>query len=1081
MAQKRIRGIEAHQEVPSHYNRVDFRRPGEKFEHFMVEKNGGQLMLMLFLAIMFVWPILMEPVFVVGMLTMFWFSKRKFHLPLRMPKTSGLPDYNDPSPNPKDKGGPSPAGGIVFLGNEMGTNKELWVNASDAGTHFLVFGTTGAGKAIRDDEMVLTPAGWVQADRLEEGDQVISGDGHPVSVVGVFPQGVREMFNLRLEDGRSIEISGDHLWAVQPFQRTSPLDQESTYPNEVISTFELRERLGQGQALALPLNQPVDGPQATWGNHIPEQTSNILRAIQGRAPYPGDPTEGTRAQRLKLWQTVIETAQALGLCRIVGRAQMFPGMPEATAQSLLTLARSLGIWAKHDPEDHSILVMAGTHQVRVLRVERTQTQASCRCIKIDDPEGLFLVHDYIVTHNTETLISMAYNALVQGSGFIYVDGKGDNSLFMKLFSMTRASGRHDDLLCINYMTGGRDVVGPQEDKLSNNLNPFISGTAGSLTQLLVSLMPASGGDNAMWQGRAVAFISALMMALTHLRDEGLLHLGVAQIRENLTLEKIQEMAKRTDLTPRILNSLNSYLTSLPGYVENPPDGKQGEITNEQHGYLQMQFSRIMGSLADDYGYIFNTTRGEVDFFDVVLNNRILTVLLPSLEKSPEELGNLGKIIVASLKSMMATGLGDRVEGDVSVIVDAKATNAPSPFLCILDEYGYYVVQGAAVMPAQARSLNFSMVFAGQDYSALKKNNNKEEAESTAANCNVIIFMKTVDVADTADLFLKSVGKARVASASGYQRSPSSIGSGGYFDSGNAQIQQEERGDLQDLRNQGPGEAHVIFKDIMVRTRMFYAEPPRAKRIRLNHFIRVEPASAADIQELDADINNFAQKLAHPDRLDEHAKMTDLPDNLALARNILEHQTKSGRSPVEASISALMALQKLPNFNAQQFSKRAQSLHDSKDKDSQDDLLNIFMEEDELPPTTAPDASAGFGGAFPNMPLPQRPSTTPRQPTKLDQGNARDPRMQDQWQLHKQQTQDALRRAETAAGADPIEAEHRSQTHISDIMRNTEFPTAQPNPIGEADFENILGDLYESIENQGTGAGAGQALNSYQDD
>ena len=29
---------------------------------------------------------------------------------------------------------------------------------------------------------------------------------------------------------------------------------------------------------------------------------------------------------------------------------------------------------------------------------------------------------------TEALISLAYNALVQGSGFIYVDGKGDNSL-----------------------------------------------------------------------------------------------------------------------------------------------------------------------------------------------------------------------------------------------------------------------------------------------------------------------------------------------------------------------------------------------------------------------------------------------------------------------------------------------------------------------------------------------------------------------------------------------------------------------------------------------------------------------------
>ena len=34
-------------------------------------------------------------------------------------------------------------------------------------------------------------------------------------------------------------------------------------------------------------------------------------------------------------------------------------------------------------------------------------------------------------------MSLAYNALIQGSGFIYVDGKGDNALFAKVYSMAR--------------------------------------------------------------------------------------------------------------------------------------------------------------------------------------------------------------------------------------------------------------------------------------------------------------------------------------------------------------------------------------------------------------------------------------------------------------------------------------------------------------------------------------------------------------------------------------------------------------------------------------------------------------------
>ena len=41
---------------------------------------------------------------------------------------------------------------------------------------------------------------------------------------------------------------------------------------------------------------------------------------------------------------------------------------------------------------------------------------------------------------TEALVSLAFNALVQGSGFLYVDGKGDNSLLPKYFPLCAAWG-----------------------------------------------------------------------------------------------------------------------------------------------------------------------------------------------------------------------------------------------------------------------------------------------------------------------------------------------------------------------------------------------------------------------------------------------------------------------------------------------------------------------------------------------------------------------------------------------------------------------------------------------------------------
>ncbi len=342
---------------------------------------------------------------------------------------------------------------------------------------------------------------------------------------------------------------------------------------------------------------------------------------------------------------------------------------------------------------------------------------------------------------TEALVSLAYNALVQASGFIYVDGKGDNSLYAKVFSMVRSMGREDDLLLINFMTGARDIIGPQEKRLSNTLNPFCQGSSSMLTQLVVSLMGSSSqsSDGDMWKGRAITFVEALMKLLVYMRDEGSILLDANTIRnyfelqrlEAIVLDKVfprddQESINIESIPKLVTDPIRNYLFNLPGYNKEKK-GKQVSQVLEQHGFITMQLVRVFSSLADTYGHIIRTNLAEVDFKDVVLNRRILVVLLPALEKSPDELSNLGKVIVSSLKAMMAAGLGDQVEGDYRDVILRKPTNSPTPYMCILDEYGYYAVQGFAVVPAQARSLGFSAIFAGQDLPAFQKASKEEAA------------------------------------------------------------------------------------------------------------------------------------------------------------------------------------------------------------------------------------------------------------------------------------------------------------------------------------------------------------------
>jgi intracellular multiplication protein IcmO len=204
--------------------------------------------------------------------------------------------------------------------------------------------------------------------------------------------------------------------------------------------------------------------------------------------------------------------------------------------------------------------------------------------------------------------------------------------------------------------------------------------------------------------------------------------------------------------------------------------------------------------------------------------------------------------------MMAAGLGEEVEGDYRDVIERKPTNAPTPFLCILDEYGYYAVKGFAVVPAQARSLGFSAIFAGQDLPAFQKAS-KEEAASIGANCNIKICMKLEDPTDTWDFFTKTAGEAYVTKVDSFQVKDSSF-SNSYLDTRSSSFEKRARIDLLDLKEQTEGEGHIFFRSKIVRAKMFYANPPAVKKIKLNQFLKVETPPDDYIAKLFEQLKHF---------------------------------------------------------------------------------------------------------------------------------------------------------------------------------------------------------------------------------
>ena len=90
------------------------------------------------------------------------------------------------------------------------------------------------GRAQPLDRQVLTPSGFTAIGSLRVGDLVIGSDGLPTPVIGVYPQGRREVFRVSAQDGSSTVCCAEHLWFV-----TTPDDRSHRKDGRVLQTQEM--------------------------------------------------------------------------------------------------------------------------------------------------------------------------------------------------------------------------------------------------------------------------------------------------------------------------------------------------------------------------------------------------------------------------------------------------------------------------------------------------------------------------------------------------------------------------------------------------------------------------------------------------------------------------------------------------------------------------------------------------------------------------------------------------------------------------------------------------------------------------
>ena len=122
---------------------------------------------------------------------------------------------------------------------------------------------------------IATPIGWKLMKDIQVGDEVLTPNGTVTTVTGVYPKGVRPVYDVELRDGSHAEACNEHLWNTVRYKTsikysgkrdenghrlyvgTGENGRTFTSVNEVINTDALKEYVDKNRQIYLPVIQPL--------------------------------------------------------------------------------------------------------------------------------------------------------------------------------------------------------------------------------------------------------------------------------------------------------------------------------------------------------------------------------------------------------------------------------------------------------------------------------------------------------------------------------------------------------------------------------------------------------------------------------------------------------------------------------------------------------------------------------------------------------------------------------------------------------------------------------------------------------
>jgi intracellular multiplication protein IcmO len=288
-------------------------------------------------------------------------------------------------------------------------------------------------------------------------------------------------------------------------------------------------------------------------------------------------------------------------------------------------------------------------------------------------------------------MNILYQQTARGGGWLFIDAKLDKDVRDQLAYMARIFGREDEFYVMN-------VDDPDN---SNTYNPLLNGDPDEIASRLLNLLPSSDNNpGSDFYKQSANYALTVLIGALQAANKRYTFMDLA-----IMLQSAAAIGKVESLVPLDSQAFMVLQVFLDTFKKQDKTGIKID-TDKLKTILGGMSGRIAQFAQGKFGKVFNTTVPEIDLTDIVRNNKMCYVMLPTMGKDTAAL-NLGKMVLSDLRTAVA-----KMQGLT------KSERPNPPFICFADEMGSYVMPGISRVFEQARSAGVMMIPAFQTFANL---------------------------------------------------------------------------------------------------------------------------------------------------------------------------------------------------------------------------------------------------------------------------------------------------------------------------------------------------------------------------